>query len=774
MLKKLLITTVLFFSIIGVFGQDNQRKKADSLLRSLNQSKSDSIRIKLLLELADFHIHKPGESKIDLDSAAVFIDRSNRLNNHLKSPKMYGRILTVTARLNREGGQRVTAITLAEKAIAILKKENDPFLLAQAYLENAGNYDALDIKQLPRKIKLVEQGIQYLRYAGDTKEHIQLRAASLQFLADLYTFVPGETKALKTLKESLRDYQSINYPLIQGVYDLFGRIYYDQRDFKNAIQYELMALKISESVKDSSMQRCEINNTLGLIYLELDEQEKAVFYFKSALKIAEVNRDNNNIILLFTNISHAYVRMNKAEEALKFAKGVPGKYLKANGNSYDIYVPISYLHIYTALKRFREAQVYCDQLITILNQHKNFDNVRYNMLMTVSTFYIESKNYKLAAEYLKKNEALANQLKDPVKISQNYRLWHRLDTLMYDYKAANEHFLRFFTIHDSLFNETKSRQIQQLQVQYETQKNTSELKIKDQRILYLNASARLQKAVLNKANLIKNVTIIAILFLFVITILIYKQYRNKREINKVILQTNETITRQNQVITQKNEELEFLVVEKEWLLKEVHHRVKNNLHTIICLLESQAAHLENDALRAIEKSQNRIYTMSLIHQKLYQSGDIQMIDMQNYIPELVQHLKDSFGITDKIYCRIHVDPVSLDPAIAIPVALIINEGLTNSIKYAFPGDRRGEIVISLTEEGEWVRLELADNGIGMLESPENLAPVSLGLQLIKGLTKELGGEVQLNSEHGFKITITFKKKAFNYTELSESNVLAIY
>jgi two-component sensor histidine kinase len=745
----------------------------DSLLMLLSRSRSDTSRISLLLEMADVHITKPGELKIDLDSAAVFVGRANSLNDHLKSGKLYGRILTVKARLSREAGQRVTAIAMAERAITILQKENDPFLLAQAYLENAGNYDVLDIKQLPGKIRLVEQAVQYLRQASKTKEHIQLRAASLQFLADLYTFIPGDKKALKTLREALNDYKSINYPLIQGVYDLFGRIYYDQRDFNNAIKYELMALKTSEMVKDSSMQRCEINNTLGLIYLELNEQEKAVVYFTRALKIAEVNQDNNNTILLFTNITHAYVRMNRAEEALKFAKSVPGKYLKANGNSYDIYVPISYLHIYTSLKRFGEAQVFCDQVVKILNEHKNFDNVRYNMLMTISTFYIESKNYKLAAEYLKINEALSNQLKDPVKISQNYRLWYRFDTLMHDYKAANKHFLRFFTIHDSLFNETKSRQIQQLQIQYETEKNTSELKIKDQRILYLNASAKLQKAVLNKTNLIKNVTTGAILFLFIITILIYKQYRNKRKINKVILQTNETITQQNLIITQKNKELEFLVEEKQWLLKEVHHRVKNNLHTIICLLESQAAHLENDALRAIEKSQNRIYTMSLIHQKLYQSDDIQTIDMENYVPELVQHLRDSFGISDQIYCRVCADPVSLDPAIAIPVALIINEALTNSIKYAFPGDRRGEIRIALTDEGEWVRLEIADDGIGMLESPENLAPVSLGLQLIKGLTKELGGEVQLTSEQGFKITVIFKKKAFNYAEFSEPNILAV-
>ena len=111
-----------------------------------------------------------------------------------------------------------------------------------------------------------------------------------------------------------------------------------------------------------------------------------------------------------------------------------------------------------------------------------------------------------------------------------------------------------------------------------------------------------------------------------------------------MLETQETILSQNHLINQKNLELEFLVEEKEWLLKEVHHRVKNNLQTIICLLESQAAYLENDALKAIETSQNRIYTMSLIHQKLYQSENIQTIDMALYISELIQYLKDSFNI----------------------------------------------------------------------------------------------------------------------------------
>ena len=208
-----------------------------------------------------------------------------------------------------------------------------------------------------------------------------------------------------------------------------------------------------------------------------------------------------------------------------------------------------------------------------------------------------------------------------------------------------------------------------------------------------------------------------------------------------------------------------MVEEKEWLLKEVHHRVKNNLHTIICLLESQAIYLENDALEAMEKSQNRIYSMSLIHQKLYQSDDIQTIDMASYIPELVQYLKDSFDTLSKqVYFNLKIDKISLTQTIAIPIALIINEAITNSIKYAFPGKSGGEILISLQDENESIKLELADNGIGMNNDITNAESVSLGLQLIKGLSKEIQGDLKIETEHGVRITIIFKKYPWDMNE----------
>ncbi len=166
--------------------------------------------------------------------------------------------------------------------------------------------------------------------------------------------------------------------------------------------------------------------------------------------------------------------------------------------------------------------------------------------------------------------------------------------------------------------------------------------------------------------------------------LLYKQYRQKQKSAALIAETNKVISQKNQAITQKNEALEQLVTEKEWLLKEVHHRVKNNLHTVICLLESQAAYLESDARQANEVSQQRIYTMSLIHQKIYQSEDIKSIDMSVYLPEFIQYLDDSFGNNLRIHFEVDIDPVQLDISQAVPVALIINEAVTNSIKYAFP------------------------------------------------------------------------------------------
>jgi two-component sensor histidine kinase len=313
---------------------------------------------------------------------------------------------------------------------------------------------------------------------------------------------------------------------------------------------------------------------------------------------------------------------------------------------------------------------------------------------------------------------------------------------MGNYQSALHNHVRYSEIRDSLFTETKSKQLKQLEVQYESDQKLAEIKI-------LNQKNELQQSNLQKADLMKDFMLVGGGMLIVIVVLLYRQYRLKQK--------------SHQSITHKNELLQHLLTEKEWLLKEVHHRVKNNLHTVICLLESQAAYLENDALKAIENSQHRIYVMSLIHQKLYQSDDIKTIDMATYIPELVQALEDSFAVTGQITFQLQIEQIKLDVAHAIPLGLIINEAVTNSIKYAFPDQREGEISILMIDRGGQIRLELADNGIGMPAICE-AGSGSLGLELMKGLSADIDACIEFETEHGTRIIIILKPDGLNTPE----------
>jgi two-component sensor histidine kinase len=176
----------------------------------------------------------------------------------------------------------------------------------------------------------------------------------------------------------------------------------------------------------------------------------------------------------------------------------------------------------------------------------------------------------------------------------------------------------------------------------------------------INQKAALSQSNLQRADLLKNVTVGAIV-----------------------------LVKNNKIITEKNGLLQNLVREKEWLLKEVQHRVKNNLHTLLCLLESQASHLKNEGLAAVEVSQHRIYAMSLIHQKLYQAEDIRTVLIDKYIAEFVDYLGDSFEGRSEVHFMLDIEPIRLAVSQAIPLALIINEAVTNSMKYAFPDKRPG-------------------------------------------------------------------------------------
>lgn len=203
--------------------------------------------------------------------------------------------------------------------------------------------------------------------------------------------------------------------------------------------------------------------------------------------------------------------------------------------------------------------------------------------------------------------------------------------------------------------------------------------------------------------------------------------------------------------------------EKEVMLKEIHHRVKNNLQVISSLLKLQAGYIKDERiLEVFKESQNRVRAMALIHEKLYQSEDLAQTDFAEYIRSLVNNLFRSYSVNSRsISLSLNVEDVRLSIDTAIPCGLIINELVSNSLKYAFLADKPGEISISLyPEPDDRYTLIVQDNGSGLPPDLNFQQTKSLGLQLVCNLTKQLQGTIDLQSKTGaiFKINFTDQKQ----------------
>jgi len=199
--------------------------------------------------------------------------------------------------------------------------------------------------------------------------------------------------------------------------------------------------------------------------------------------------------------------------------------------------------------------------------------------------------------------------------------------------------------------------------------------------------------------------------------------------------------------------------EKNVLLREIHHRVKNNMQIISSLLSLQSSNIKNPEMRDIfMESQNRVKSMSMIHEQLYQKDDIAKIDFKIYVNGLIKSLFQiySFGLK-RIEWNVNVEDVKLDIETAIPCGLIINELVSNSLKHAFKEAPDGKIIVNMRRDKDMITLEVSDNGIGLPANFEVEKASTLGLQLVTTLVDQLEGDMMIDVDNGTSFKITFKE-----------------
>ncbi|NEP00054.1 MAG: PAS domain S-box protein [Symploca sp. SIO2E9] len=205
------------------------------------------------------------------------------------------------------------------------------------------------------------------------------------------------------------------------------------------------------------------------------------------------------------------------------------------------------------------------------------------------------------------------------------------------------------------------------------------------------------------------------------------------------------------------EALRKSLTEKEILLQEVHHRVKNNLQVISSLLDLQSYSLKDTkTIELFRESYNRVKSMALVHERLYSSASLEKINFAEYIETLTCHLIQSYELSrEPIEIKINCEEVLLNLDKAITCGLIVNELISNALKYAFPQKTGGLVEITLKREGEQLFLTIKDNGVGLPKDLDWQAPPTLGLQLVKILTQQLEGELELEPSQGTEFRIKF-------------------
>ncbi|WP_374459278.1 histidine kinase dimerization/phosphoacceptor domain -containing protein [Chryseobacterium taeanense] len=740
--NKNFLINFCFSLILLLLSFDVEAQKAENpevLRRQLAASQNNNEKSELLLKLGSYYLTKPGELKKDLDSAVFFNQQAERINIKTGNKLNIGKSLLLDAKIEKERGNKTAAISKIKKAISYFESNKFTQQAGEGYEELSFTYDN-DPKNFEVRIKLKEKALQLYKSSG-----AKLKQASvLKDLGEIYMNSDDPDKSIELLKQSLAVYNAAKYKELQGVYSILANVYIDKADYDEALKYGLLAEKTAVNVNDTSVQLSSIYSGIGMVYYYLRQNDKTMKYWEKALDIAKKNKDNGYVRTVANNMSTMLIRQRKFQQAIDMIKEYKARY-PIDDKEFEKREDYIIFSTYTIMKQFENAEIYYRKLVNYYGENAEKNNERLSMLRSFIFYHYQTKNFKALYPKAMLFDSLSSKNGNDMLRSENYLIWFKADSVQGKYLDAIKHYQLYKKFSDSVFNGEKSKQINSLQIQFDTEK-------KDKDIQLLTQKGKLQETRIANDTIMRYVFIGSLLVLILFAALLYNRSRLKTNANK-------SLEIKRQQIDAQNEQLKKLLAEKEWLLKEIHHRVKNNLQIVISLLNTQSAYLENeDALLAIQNSQHRMHAMSLIHQKLYQSDNLSMIDMAWYTTELIDYIKECYASEKSIKFDLDVDRIFLDVAQAVPMGLIINEAVNNTVKYAFPDKTSGEVLVSFKINDEKrCQLIISDNGVGLPKDFNLDETESLGMNLMRGLTDQLDGTFLLENQNGLRITIIFAK-----------------
>jgi two-component sensor histidine kinase len=789
MRRSVLAGCMLMMAVCACFGQTPQ----DLRLRIKN-SQPDSSRIKLQLQLADYYIKSDDQSPAELDSAAALANKALLLAKSLRNANWENRALKRVGETFYQRNDTLRGLDCFSRLRNYYQNKGDHVSEARAWTAEGIVYPSTGIAAAAYRLKCYNNALSIFNKLNRPIEVGEV----LQHIAEVHTGNATFDLAENELMQVLTSYKKLKYQELDHTYYLLSKIYSMNGNPNKEVFYLLEAIKNIQARGDMT-DISKYYHSLSTAYTIIGKREEGLGLLRKA-----ITSSKKFSVYMYTDMINELTALGRTKEALDTIDAVAKRPLpETPSGKQALFKALGFC--YTKLDQNNKAEEYYIRMMAVdLSDLKRRDVFSYLSCYlssndAISFFYLNTHQPEKALKYI--NNMLTLYLSPPAAVHPIYRMNAYLGAFevlqsAQRYREAINYYQAYKKLYDSVFNADKNRQLEEFKIKYETEKKEQAIKILQQRerqaILQNNIKqielqkislqrdvqtaeltqaelkrnmqeTRLEQVILmrkaemqranyqqntqaaeiQKVHMQRNITFAGIAMLIVIAGLAYNGYRHKRQ--------------SNILINKKNEALEGLLSEKNWLLKEVHHRVKNNLQIVMSLLSSQSAYLENNAaIEAIRESQNRVQAISLIHQKLYSSNNVASINMQTYVADLMSYLADSFDTRRRgIQIEQVIELFNLDIAQAVPLGLILNEAVTNAIKYAFD-DEGGQIIIAaqLLSKGNLL-LTITDNGKGLQDDFNLKAASSLGMEMMKALSKQLGGEFDVKNKAGVSISIEF-------------------
>lgn len=522
----------------------------------------------------------------------------------------------------------------------------------------------------------------------------------------------------------LRKYPEVEYDSV-GLLINKGVAYYYAGDLGRALEYYLIAEQTA--IKSGKEQRLSyLLNNLGVVYRLMEDYEDAIYVYERSLKIKTQNNDLMGMANTEHNIGMAYMHQGMPDEAMGHLERSKDLYLEMGEKDQAATVDQSLGIGYFERGEYERART----LLEGFQATNKYDYSTTGMAegnITLARLYLLDHDYSKALELLESTRAaLENTSRQTAKKNLYYYLSETYRKTNQPHKA-----LAALDKHVALVTELKSLQRQRLQeemaAKYAVREKSQQLK--------------LRQLELEKSNRQRLFLILGLAAVLLITGLLFWLVRTRNLANHEL--------------AKKNDQIRKTLGEKEILLREIHHRVKNNLQVVSSLLSLQSRQIEDPkAQEVMKEGRNRVKSMALIHQNLYQDENLVGVNAADYIEKLTQSLLYSYKISDKeISIQSQIDQLTLDVDVIIPLGLILNELISNSLKYAFTEQESGTIDILLKQQVNGITLQVTDDGMGIPEGLDMSASKSLGMYLISSFAKKLNATFDLISPPGTTATI---------------------